>query len=361
MMDGYSTDNNYNDVSVSSIAKSELMASISREINTPLNVISSMITMLKSTTLISDQKDYLDMIESSSLLLSDLVRELLNASIIETGKLSFNHTPFNVKTTIEALIGQIELEAKKKDIELRLQLDETIPKILSGDSKRFSQIFINIISNAFKLTEIGYVQVNIKLNKIIDDKVELYCCIEDSGVGISEDRIRRLFCSGSELSLGVMISKILIEQMFGTLSINSREGEGTEFSFTCQLDNISSDGREETERTIDQNTFDRDMLLKKLNNNYELYNKIVEVFFKETSQKLGELKTAVKLMDYEKIISISHSIKGAAGNITASKMQECAKNLEFAGKDREATNIDKLFEELSNEFKKLKDEDISIL
>lgn len=370
MMDINSNYTNFNDLFISSIAKSELLAAIGQELNTPMNVISGMISMLENTSLGDDQKDYLDMMKSSSSLLSELVNNILNISNINTGKILLQNVPFNVERVTNDLLSQMILEADKKSIQLRLQFDKTIPSELLGDPKRFSLILFNLINNGIKFSNGGFVQLNIKVNEETDNKIELHCCVEDTGVGISEELMRKLFHSGS--GLGLMITKIIVEEMDGEITVHSREGKGSRFSFTCKLEKAfdgnsigghiqSSNKTDSKNMTLDQEIFDKDLLLKKLNNNIELYNKIVDVFFNETSQKLVELKSSVEGKDYEKIISISHSIKGAAGNITASRVQECAKTLEFAGKDKEINDIDVLFEKLSNEFYRIKEKDINIL
>lgn len=355
--------NNYNDVFISSIAKSELLTNIGKELNTPLNVITGMISMLENTTLGSEQKDYLNMIKSSSLLLTDLVQDILHVTEIDTGHIQLEQTSFFLEEITRELQQQMNIKADQKDLELHIRVDEMIPKELIGDPIRFKQVLYNLISNGIKYTSQGFVQVDIRLNSGVDNVIELSCSVEDSGIGISEDRIRKVFSSSS--GLGLVISKILVELMGGSISVSSREGEGTQFSFTCKFNKtpaVHSEVKDSSEElTIDLEIFDKDLLLKKLNNNTELYNKIVNVFFKETTEKIEELRKSVQSLDFDNIVSISHSIKGAAGNITASVVQECAKRLEFAGKERESTNIDVLFDELSNEFYKLKEKDINIL
>lgn len=348
---------------ISNIAKSRLISAISQELKTPMSVISGMIPMLESTALDNTQKGYLDMIKSSNQFLTDLVEDILAVSHIDTAPLMLESHSFNLDQTIKEIWQRKRSEATAKGLELKIDIDEMIPKNLIGDVNRLKIVLYHLIDNAIRYSNHGEISVDIKYHSNQGDQTELLFTIEDRGVGISDDRVKKLFKSyapvekSTERGLGLMVSKIIIEEMGGTLSVSSREGEGTTLSFNCVMKRETVSNKSD-DTVLDSAVFDRDLLLKKLNNNSELYKKIVQVFFEETSQKIEELQLHVDLKDFEKITSISHSIKGAAGNITASVLQECAKNLEFAGKEGDSTNVKTLFDQLTEEFKKLESKDI---
>jgi len=227
-------------------AKSIFLANISHEIRTPMNAIVGMLDILRCTKLTEEQIEYINTIKHSTESLLSLINDLLDYSKIEASKLELEIIDFDLRLLMKKLIQMLNVSAKQKGLDLTYQIDHKIPSMLKGDPGRLRQILINLIGNAIKFTEKGYIRIEIKLIDIKSNKLILNFSVEDTGIGIPEERIRNIFEVFTQADssttrkyggtgLGLSISKQLVKLMNGKIEVKSKINEGSIFSFTISL------------------------------------------------------------------------------------------------------------------------------
>jgi signal transduction histidine kinase/CheY-like chemotaxis protein len=226
--------------------KSRFMARISHELRTPLNAIIGFIEQLQKTTLDEKQDQYLKIIDKSSVYLLDLVNEILTFSKIESGELQLEEVDFNLESLFSDIYTTFKQRADEKEINFRYQFDESLKKIFRGDAMRVKQIVINLVSNAIKFTEYGYVELKVERMEDTPDEVWIRISISDTGIGISENKLQEIFREYKQASvgiarlhggtgLGLTISKRLTDMINGEMTVKSTEGKGSLFTVKIPL------------------------------------------------------------------------------------------------------------------------------
>jgi len=223
-------------------AKSDFLANMSHEIRTPLNGIIGMIELMKRTPLTDKQVEYINDLSASSELLLSIINDILDISKIEAGKLELEESPFLIKELINKSCCIFKHKAEEKKLDFNVTIDKNFPECVAGDSVRFQQIFLNLISNAMKFTSTGYVAVTAKHIQTSENTTLLEFSVKDSGIGIPESKIAKLFEKFTQADtsttrkfggtgLGLSICKKLVELMGGEISVKSKKDCGTEFRF----------------------------------------------------------------------------------------------------------------------------------
>ncbi len=221
--------------------KEQLFANVSHELRTPLHGILGMGHLLENTPLDKTQKGYVDIIKSSADNLLVIINDLLSLSKINAGKISLLKEPFSTEKFFTDLKGTLELKAQHKELELRFNQPSDLPAFLLGDRTRLSQILLNLLNNAIKFTQKGYVALSVSILRQSAETVDLQFDIEDTGIGIEKEKLHTIFDSFIQVhqqstdvyegvGLGLNIVKKLLDLMGGTIKVSSTKQKGTIFS-----------------------------------------------------------------------------------------------------------------------------------
>lgn len=225
--------------------KNDFLANMSHEIRTPMNAIVGMCELILRDEINENVRENCFNIQNSSRSLLTIINDILDFSKIEAGRIELVEETFNIASTINDVINMAMTRKGDKDIEIIVKVDPTIPKGLVGDELRIRQVIINLMTNAVKFTEKGCVVMKVTQSRHVYG-INLNVSIKDTGIGISEENIERLFTSFQQVDtkknrsvegtgLGLAISKRLIAQMGGFINVSSTYGEGSEFKFVIPL------------------------------------------------------------------------------------------------------------------------------
>ena len=232
-------------------SKSAFLATMSHEIRTPMNSIIGFSELALDCKISPKVKHYLTNIQKNSEWLLQIINDILDISKVEAGRMTLDNVPFDLNDLFASCKTIIMPEAAEKDISLHFYAEPITGKSLLGDPTRLRQVFINLLSNAIKFTDTGSVEVLARVKKRAGEKIVIYFEVKDSGIGITEDQIKRIFVPFMQAEtgttrkyggtgLGLPITKTIIEMMGSRLLVKSKPGVGSTFSFELTFDTIEA-------------------------------------------------------------------------------------------------------------------------
>ena len=233
-------------------AKSEFLANVSHELRTPMNAIIGMTDLTLQEPLSPLVREHLDLVKSNARLLLDLMNDILDFSKLESGKFSLENSLFELRTTIEDLLGTFSFRAAERGLHLLCHTAHDVPDRLRGDPLRLRQVLMNLISNAVKFTERGTVVVEVATEWITERETRLKFSVTDTGIGISPGDQERIFAPFTQVDasntrrfggtgLGLAIASDLIRAMGDQLRVRSDLGAGSTFYFSVTLQRDASE------------------------------------------------------------------------------------------------------------------------
>lgn len=246
-------------------AKSSFLATMSHEIRTPMNAIIGLAYLTLRSDLSEKQRDDLNKIHDAGNALLGIINNILDFSKIEAGKMEVDYSPFSLDDVINHLTTVTTQKAEEKGLRLQIDLPEHIPRFLVGDAMRLGQILINLVNNAIKFTERGQVRLSVRMDDAVSPhlakRLHLRFAIHDTGIGMSEDQLSRLFSAFMQADsstsrrfggtgLGLSISHQLVDLLGGQIRVNSEPDVGTCFEFTLPFEICSEATLQQIGRSI---------------------------------------------------------------------------------------------------------------
>ena len=231
--------------------QSEFLANMSHEIRTPLNGIIGSSYLLQDTSLTHEQQEYASTIGLSSSMLKEIIDNILDLSKLEVDQIQLEQVEFDLSETLKGVGQMLKPTIKDKPVALKIEIDKGYDRLVRADESRIKQVVGNLLGNAIKFTDEGEITLSMSFTPVQEHSGEFKIRVKDTGIGISEEEQTKLFTRFYQVEssanrrymgsgLGLVISKNLVELMGGTLSVESTEGEGTEFVVALRLEMLDA-------------------------------------------------------------------------------------------------------------------------
>ncbi len=270
-------------------AKSSFLAQMSHEIRTPINSMVGMTELALGTKLNAEQKGYLEMSRTASKSLLRLIDDILDFTRLGAKRLVLEHTPFDLHTACQQALKGFAFQAEQKKIDLYLVIEPEVPQRVMGDPLRLGQVLQNLLGNALKFSDTGWVKLQVRLLALEGERVRCAFEVSDTGIGIPPEKMQMIFSPFSQADasvnrkyggsgLGLSIANNLVKLMHGEIGVKAREEGGSVFTFTAQFDAAPV-------LTIDANHGSE----QRLRNGFEALSKSVDVLLVESNPFAREI------------------------------------------------------------------------
>jgi signal transduction histidine kinase/CheY-like chemotaxis protein len=306
--------------------KSEFLANMSHEIRTPMNGVIAMSDLLVRTVLDVRQLRYAEIIRASARGLLTIVNDVLDFSKIEAGKYELSPSEFDVRLAVRDVVELLAPRAQAKGIELVYRIDADVPALVHADIDRFRQILTNLLGNGVKFTDRGEVLLDVAIASREGDALALRCSIRDSGPGISDEGLSKLFQSFSQVDasstrnyggtgLGLVISRRLAELMGGQVGVESVVGRGSTFWFTVAAKAVGSTAVDESSALLGRRALIvcENRSVCSLLEEYLTRWGVVHTSSSNTADAIGTIEGAIMDDDAFDLVIVDAKIEGGAG------------------------------------------------
>jgi signal transduction histidine kinase/CheY-like chemotaxis protein len=252
------------EVKKSAMIKEQFLANMSHELRTPLNAIKGFSSLLQQTALNDEQQKFSDIIENSSNNLLQLVNDILDIAKIEAGQMTAENKEFDLKRMLQTLESMFMNTAKEKQLDFTWQIDTDVPQFLLGDPDKIYQMLVNLVNNAFKFTNHGFIYTRVSKQAESEKEIILQFKIEDSGIGIPLKKQELIFERFQQIrnpqdnfqkgtGLGLAIVKNMATLLKGSVSVNSSEGQGSVFTLILPFTKNNPENNQVNETAVHDN------------------------------------------------------------------------------------------------------------
>ena len=228
-------------------AKALFFSTVSHEMRTPLYGVSGVVSLLSNKEELKPYKEELSSLQFSAGHLLDIINDLLDFSKLDNNNFKLHERPLNLKMLVKEIVSSVDHYHSKQKSKIHLDFDESLPNYILADSRRLSQVMLNILSNAIKFTKDGDIWIRLRSKKIGDARYRIHFSIEDNGIGMDAESQKTIFDDFVQLEnfsteerngtgLGLPIVKKILEKMNSTISLESKKGVGTTFNFSIEFD-----------------------------------------------------------------------------------------------------------------------------
>lgn len=292
--------------------KEQFLANVSHEIRTPMNGVLGMTHLLNKTQPTGEQQEYIEAIKDSANNLMVIINDILDFSKINAGKVEFASTEFSLRDLIKGVLQILRVKADEKKLQLSVTVDYKVKDALIGDPIRLNQVLMNLIGNAIKFTEKGKVHLDVRIVESAESNCRLSFKVIDTGIGIPEDRIHKVFDSFEQVShnkrrnegtgLGLTIVRQLVELQGGSISVMSRVGEGSTFDFDLPFaiapkPEVQKTDRSDVPDTVWQLSAMRILIVEDNRINQLLVKNMLKQFGVERFETAENARQAIRLLE----------------------------------------------------------------
>lgn len=301
--------------------RNELVANVTHELRTPVNGVLGLATNLLDTGLSTEQRESVDIIRQCCNNMIKIINNILDYSKLQAGKFTIENEEFSFHRMMDNLVKVNTPQVDEKGIKLICNVSADIPDMIIGDELRLTQVLNNLMSNAIKFTSVGQIVVNVIKTVEIDDELELFFMVIDSGIGIAQSEMDKLFKSFSQVDasitrrfggtgLGLNIVKDLVEMMGGNVNVESEKGKGSTFSFSIKVKKADSENTD----VVEENTYsfnlgnvseDDDEDLQ----SSEIYKLGSAENIKEINANMEKLVICIEMENWERANAFAENIK----------------------------------------------------